>query len=386
MAGLELSDAVVKLTAELIRRPSITPEDAGCQTLIAGRLARAGMQIEHFAFGRVSNLLATHGSGQPHLLLLGHTDVVPPGPESEWRSPPFEPVLRSGRLYGRGAADMKGAVAAFTLACEAFVSQWPKHPGRLSLLLTSDEEGPAEDGVRRVVPELQRRGWLPDHVLVGEPSSAERLGDVIRVGRRGSIHGVLEVSGQQGHTAYASPGQNPVHAAAPLLAELTALRFDDGDAHFPPTVLQVSNLHAGTGANNVTPGVLQVRFNLRNNPNSSAETLRRRVQALVDRHCPGRARLQWRVSGEPFGPASGALLDAVQAELAARFGVGAVADTGGGTSDGRFFGPLGIEVVELGPVNRSIHRIDEHVAVEDLQRLPGIYLGVIGRLLGTDTR
>jgi len=373
---------VVALTRTLIERASVTPDDAGCQLLLAERLRAAGMSVESLRFGDVDNLLATHGDGAPHLLLLGHTDVVPPGPEGAWASHPFRPEIRYGYLYGRGAADMKASVAAFVLACERFLAADVEHRGRLSLLLTSDEEGPADDGVRRVVSELEGRGWLPDHVLVGEPSSRERLGDVIRIGRRGSIQARLTVHGRQGHTAYAPAADNPVHRAAPLLAALTAMKFEDGDDAFPPTLLHVSNVHAGTGAENVTPGRLDIAFNLRHNPNSGSEALKSRVDALIQKHCPEGCKLDWRISGQPFGPACGALRDAVQTELEAALGRPAAADTGGGTSDGRFFGPQGIEVVELGPVNRSIHQIDECIAVDDLECLPDLYHGVIRRLLG----
>jgi succinyl-diaminopimelate desuccinylase len=280
---------------------------------------------------------------------------------------------------------MKGSVAAFTISAERFVDEHRNHAGRLSILLTSDEEGIAADGVRRIVPELESRGLLPDHVLVGEPSSSERLGDVIRIGRRGSIQARLIVCGEQGHTAYAHPGDNPVHQAAPLLAALTALEFDDGDAAFPPTRLQVSNVRAGTGADNVTPGRLEVLFNLRHNPNSTAGALEQRVRALVEQHAPADRpanwKLDWRISGAPFGPADGRLLEAVSETVREQSGRAPRPDTGGGTSDGRFFGPLGIETVELGPVNRTIHKVDESIALDDLERLPGLYLGVLERLL-----
>lgn len=369
------------MTLELIRRRSVTPEDGGCQRLLGERLAAAGFEVEQLRYGAVDNLLVTHGRGHPHLLLLGHTDVVPPGPESEWSVPPFRPELRDGFLWGRGAADMKASVAAFVLAMEQFVAHNPHHRGRLSLLLTSDEEGPAADGVRRIVPELERRELLPDHVLVGEPSSSSRLGDVIRIGRRGSIQARLVVRGIQGHTAYARPEDNPVHCGAALVAALAALRFDDGDSAFPATTLQISNLRAGTGADNVTPGELEVLFNLRHNPNSPADVLERRVRALIATVGPADAELHWRISGAPFGPAAGPLRVAVEQAVATRFGEAPRADTGGGTSDGRFFGPRGIETVELGPVNRTIHRIDERISVEDLERLPALYLDVIERLL-----
>ncbi|MDT8448852.1 MAG: succinyl-diaminopimelate desuccinylase [Wenzhouxiangellaceae bacterium] len=389
MADAALTQPVVELARTLIRRRSLTPDDAGCQPLVADRLAAARFAVEDFRFGEVDNLLAVHGSGRPHLMLLGHTDVVPPGPEAEWSQPPFAAAVVDGRLYGRGAADMKSSVAAFVVALERFVAGHADHPGTLSLLLTSDEEGLAADGVRRIVGLLRERGQLPDHVLVGEPSSDERLGDVIRVGRRGSIQGRLTVRGKQGHTAYARPADNPVHRVAPALSALAGLEFDDGDAAFPATTLQVSNVRAGTGADNVTPGEIEILFNLRHNPNSNAETLERRIRnvlaghGLTDRSGNGLPdwSLEWRISGAPFGPAGGALRRAVEHAVAQRLGLEVRADTGGGTSDGRFLGPLGIEVVELGPVNRTIHRIDEHIDLDDLVRLPDLYLDVVGRVL-----
>jgi succinyl-diaminopimelate desuccinylase len=381
MAVPGLNSPVAALAAELIGRRSITPDDAGCQALLAERLAQAGMELDRLRFGDVDNLFATHGEGTPHLLLLGHTDVVPPGPMAAWTSDPFEPTVRDGLLFGRGAADMKSSVAAFVVACEDFLSACAGHRGRLSLLLTSDEEGVAEHGVRRVAPWLAERGLAPDHVLVGEPTSRDRLGDVVRIGRRGSIQARLIVDGVQGHTAYADPADNPVHRAAGALAELVAMEFADGDDAFPPTRLQVSNVAAGTGADNVTPARLEVLFNLRHNPNSTAEALEKRVRDLLRRHGLDEAELHWRISGAPFGPARGALLEAVLGAVEAVAGVKASPDTGGGTSDGRFFGPGGIETVELGPVNRTIHRIDECIDLADLERLPLLYRRVIESLL-----
>jgi succinyl-diaminopimelate desuccinylase len=372
---------VVALARDLIARPSVTPDDAGCQDLLAERLAAAGMTIERHRFGKVDNLLARHGEGRPHLLLLGHTDVVPSGPEDAWSSPPFEPVEREGVLYGRGAADMKGSVAAFVVAVEAFLADGPDHAGTLSVLLTSDEEGPSVDGTVRVVELLDERGMLPDHVLVGEPSSAQRLGDVIRVGRRGSLQAVLRVRGVQGHTAYADPADNPAHRVAPVLAALAALRFEDGDDAFPATRLQISNVRAGTGAENVTPGEIEVRFNLRHNPNSTADALEAQIRTLIEAHDPGDWTLDWRISGAPFGPARGALVEAVRASCRDVLGDAPTPDTGGGTSDGRFFGPRGVEVVELGPVNRTIHQVDECIDRADLEVLPELYAAVLRRLL-----
>jgi succinyl-diaminopimelate desuccinylase len=369
------------LTEDLISRASITPEDAGCQALVADRLRSVGMRVECIDVEDVRNLFAQHGKGAPHLLLLGHTDVVPPGPRADWTSPPFEPSERDGYLYGRGAADMKSSVAAFVVALEEFLQAHPDHPGTVSLLLTSDEEGPAQFGVRAVVPELERRGLLPDACLVGEPSSLEQLGDNLRIGRRGSIQARLSIRGRQGHTAYAHPADNPVHRAGPLIAELGSLRFDDGDEYFPPTRLQISNIQAGTGADNVTPGELVLMFNIRNNPNSPACLLEERLRDLIESHQPGEWVLEWRVSGQPFGPAEGPLTEAVVRACRAVLAIEPRLDTGGGTSDGRFFGPLGIPVVELGPVNRSIHQVDESIRLADLERLPALYRACIGHYL-----
>ena len=356
---------VLDLARDLIRRPSVTPDDAGCQALIAERLEAAGMTVEWFPSGAVSNLLLTHGDGAPHLMLLGHTDVVPPGPENLWTSPPFAPEVRNGVLYGRGAADMKSSVAAFVVALEAFLEAHPGHAGTVSLLLTSDEEGPARDGTRVVADALAERDRLPDHCLVGEPSSTESLGDTLRIGRRGSIQACLTVRGVQGHTAYADPAENPVHRAAPVLADLAAMTFDDGDEHFPATRLQVSNVAAGTGADNVTPGEITVWFNLRHHPGTSSEALEARIRDRIsDRH-PGEWTLDWRVSGVPFGPATGALAEAAALACTRHRGHPPRRDTGGGTSDGRFLGPLGVEVVELGPVNATIHRVDECMEIKD---------------------
>ncbi len=377
----DLEGDVLALAMALIRRQSVTPDDAGCCQLIARRLQAAGMYTEFIDSGPVRNLLAVHGSGAPHLMLLGHTDVVPPGPLADWTTSPFEPVVRDGHLYGRGAADMKGSVAAFVVALEDFLAEHPDHPGTLSLLLTSDEEGSAIDGVRAVVPVLQARGLLPGYCLVGEPSSRNRLGDVIRVGRRGSIQARLTVRGVQGHTAYADPADNPVHRAGPLLAELGQLVFEDGDEWFPATRLQISNVRAGSGVDNVTAGAMEIWFNIRNNPHSPAGMLKERIEAIIERHDPGPWRLEWTVSGEPFGPAGGALTEAVIETCRGQLELVPEANTGGGTSDGRFLGPLGVSVVELGPVNQSIHQVDEHVRVSDLERLPALYAGVIRRLL-----
>ncbi|HLR86491.1 MAG TPA: succinyl-diaminopimelate desuccinylase [Wenzhouxiangella sp.] len=377
----KLRDEVIDLACELMSRRSITPADEGCQQLIGQRLEAVGMTVENMDSKDVSNLFAHHGSGRPHLMLVGHTDVVPPGPEKAWRFPPFEPTICNGMLYGRGAADMKSSVAAFVLALEKFITDHPDHPGTVSMLLTSDEEGPAVNGVRAVVPQLKKRALLPDACLVGEPSSSERLGDVMRVGRRGSIQAVLKVSGVQGHTAYARARDNPAHRAGPLVAALGALEFDDGDGMFPSTRLQISNLRAGTGANNVTPGELEVLFNIRHSPATSAEALKAQIEALVVAHDPGPWTLNWKISGAPFGPATGRLPEIVEQACIEILSTVPKADTGGGTSDGRFFGPLGIPVVELGPVNATIHQVDECIAVDALRLLPALYGRMIESML-----
>ena len=373
---------ILELTSELIRRASVTPEDAGCQALLAERLVRAGFTIEPLRYGAVDNLWATHGSGAPVFAFVGHTDVVPSGPVDEWASPPFEPTLRDGRLYGRGAADMKSGVAAMTLALERYVAANPRHPGTLALLLTSDEEGPLNhDGVRRVVEEFRRRGQRIDYAVVGEPSSVERLGDLLRVGRRGSLSAALTVRGVQGHVAYPDKVRNPIHLVAPALAELAATRWDEGNAEFPPTSLQMSNIHAGTGALNVVPGVLEVKFNFRFCTASTAQSLRERCEAILRKHGLD-FHVHWDLSGEPFLTKAGKLRAAVENAVKATCGIAPRADTGGGTSDARFIAPLGAEVVELGPVNASIHKIDEHVALDELEKLPLLYSAVLGQLLG----
>jgi succinyl-diaminopimelate desuccinylase len=371
---------VVALACELIARPSVTPEDAGCQALLAARLQAAGFRCEPMRHGEVDNLWATHGEGGPVLVLLGHTDVVPPGPLEAWTSDPFVPDVRDGRLYGRGAADMKGSVAAFVVALERFVAAHPDHPGTVALLLTSDEEGPAVDGVRRVAEDFRRRGQRIDWCITGEPSSTARLGDLLRVGRRGSLSGTLVVRGIQGHVAYPSLARNPVHEALPALSELVARRWDEGDADFPPTTLQVSNVAAGTGATNVIPGELRVDFNLRYGPRWDAAGLEREIEALFTRHGLD-CSVRWHRSGEPFHTPEGRLRAVAREVLGAVSGSPPDESTGGGTSDARFIAPLGAQCIEVGPVNASIHQVDEHVSVGELEALPGVYLALVERLL-----
>jgi succinyl-diaminopimelate desuccinylase len=378
--------AVFDLTCELIRRASVTPDDGGCQALIAERLAEAGFAIESLRYGDVDNLWATHGSGAPVLVFLGHTDVVPSGPEDAWASSPFEPVVRDGRLYGRGAADMKSGVAAMAVALSEFVQAHPRHRGTVALLLTSDEEGSAVDGVRRVADEFRRRGQRIDACVVGEPSSKQRLGDLIRIGRRGSLTGRLRVRGVQGHVAYPEKAKNPVHAFAPALAALAAERWDEGNEAFPPTSFQVSNINAGTGADNVIPGELHAVFNFRFGTASTADSLRRRVEKILGDHgvelSADGSRLDWWLSGEPFLTQPGALRAAALAAIREHCGIEPEQSTGGGTSDGRFIAPLGAEVVELGVCNASIHKIDENVALDELERLPSLYRAIAERMLG----
>ena len=371
---------VLELACELIARPSITPDDAGCQQLIASRLAAAGFAIEHLRLGEVDNLWATHGQGEPVLVLLGHTDVVPPGPRQDWASDPFTPEIRDGVLYGRGAADMKGSVAAFVVAAEAFVAAYPNHPGTLAVLVTSDEEGDAIDGVRHVARLFAERGQRIDWCITGEPSSTNTLGDLLRVGRRGSLTGTLTVRGVQGHVAYPDKAKNPIHLAAPALAELTARRWDDGFETFPPTSLQVSNINAGTGASNVIPGTLEVMFNLRYTPLWNAQKLETEIHTLFDAHKLDYA-IKWHRSGEPFYTPEGRLRSVARQVLGQFAGKAPEESTGGGTSDARFIAPLGAQCIEVGPVNATIHQVDECVRVEDLEKLPELYQQLIARLL-----
>jgi succinyl-diaminopimelate desuccinylase len=369
----------IDLTRELVARRSVTPDDAGCQTLIAERLEAVGFEVEHLPFGNVSNLWARLGTQSPLVVFAGHTDVVPPGPEADWTSPPFTPSIRDGQLYGRGAADMKGALAAMVVAAEEFAAE-SRANGSLAFLITSDEEGEAKRGTARVVEELSRRGIRIDHCVIGEASSRQRVGDMIRHGRRGSLHGRLTIHGIQGHVAYPGSARNPIHAALPALAELAATQWDNGGAHFPPTSLQISNIHAGTGADNVIPGRAELLFNFRYSPESTVETLTAKVESLLDQHGLDYS-LDWREGGRPFLTAPGALTEAIGRAVLAETGHEPELSTGGGTSDGRYIAPTGAAVVELGPVNASIHKVDENVNVEDLRQLAEIYRRVLAMLL-----
>ncbi len=372
----------LELAQGLISKASVTPEDGGCMELVIGQLAPLGFMPEFLDFGDTRNLWLRRGTARPLLVFLGHTDVVPPGPLAAWTSPPFEPHLRDGRLYGRGAADMKGAVAAFTVACRRFVERHPSHQGSVAVLLTSDEEGNATDGVVRVVEVLEVRDEKIDWCLVGEPSSQERLGDVIKIGRRGSLNGRLRVFGVQGHVAYPHQAKNPIHAFAGALQHLVEEVWDQGNEHFPPTSFQVVNLQAGVGADNVIPGQLDVQFNFRFSTELSAEEIQRRVSAILD-HYGLDYELDWRLSGLPYLTSGTHLVEAVQSALEGVLGRRAKLSTAGGTSDGRFIAPTGAEVVELGPVNASIHQVNEWVAAEDLETLTEIYVKVLEKLLLT---
>ena len=371
----------LELARELIRRPSVTPNDAGCQDLIAKRLAAIGFRIENMPFGDVQNLWARRGDSGPLFCLAGHTDVVPTGPLEDWTSPPFEPTVRDGILYGRGAADMKGSIAAMVTAAESFVAEYPDHQGSIAFLITSDEEGPSVDGTVRVMRRLQARGERIDYALVGEPSCLERLGDTLKVGRRGSLTGLLTVHGKQGHVAYPKLASNPFHAAAPALAELCTEVWDQGNDHFPPTTFQIANLNMGTGADNVIPGRLVAQFNLRFGTALTADIIDRRVRAILNRG-GFRYDLDWKLSGNPFLTPAGSLVAATREAIRELQGIETQLSTTGGTSDGRFIAPTGAQVVELGPLNGSIHQVDECVAVADLDALVDIYKGILRRLLG----
>jgi succinyl-diaminopimelate desuccinylase len=372
--------ATLELACELLRRPSVTPDDQGCQNLLAARLERLGFEIEHLPSRGVDNLWAWRGHGTPVFTFAGHTDVVPPGPPGHWVSDPFTPEIRDGLLYARGAADMKGSIAAMVTACERFIAGHPAHDGTLSFLITSDEEGPATDGTVKVVEHLLARGDRIDYCLVGEPSSQRELGDTVKNGRRGSLGGILRIFGQQGHVAYPQFADNPIHRAAPALAELVAVEWDAGNAWFPPTTFQISNIRAGTGAENVIPGELEVWFNLRFSTESSVESLQSRIDALLNRHGLSFA-IDWKLSGQPFLTPPGELLAAATAAIREVCGRLPELSTGGGTSDGRFIAPLGSQVLELGPVNATIHKANECVSVWDLESLSLIYERIINSLL-----
>jgi succinyl-diaminopimelate desuccinylase len=374
-----LLDAL-ELARSLIARRSVTPEDGGCQKLLAERLARCGFSCEEVVCNGVRNLWARRGEAHPLLCFAGHTDVVPPGPLEKWRSDPFVPTERDGRLFGRGAADMKSSIASFVVAAEAFVAERPEHAGSIALLLTSDEEGPSVDGTVRVVERLKQRGETIDYCIVGEPSSVNALGDVIKNGRRGSLSGRLTVRGVQGHIAYPELAKNPIHAVAPALAELAATRWDAGDEFFPPTTWQVSNVHAGTGATNIVPGSLEMDFNFRFSAASDERGLRERLEGILRRYGLDWS-MDWNLSGRPFLTRPAELVEAVKAAIRRVTGREAALSTSGGTSDGRFIVEICRQIVEVGPVNSSIHKLDEHIELESLRQLPQIYLETLRALV-----
>jgi len=378
------SSATLALARQLIARPSVTTADAGCLDIIVDRLRPLGFTIERMdstgPTGPVCNLWARRGNTAPVVCLAGHTDVVPPGSREQWRSDPFEPSERDGLLHGRGAADMKSSLAAFVVAVERFVGSSPEAGGSIALLLTSDEEGDATDGTVRVVEALRARGESIDFCIVGEPTSANRLGDTIKNGRRGSLSARLVVKGVQGHVAYPDKVRNPIHQAAPALAELAATHWDDGNDYFPPTSFQISNIHAGTGATNVVPGTLEVLCNFRFSTASTVDGLQARMHALLDRH-ELEYEIHWTIGGRPFLTPRGRLVAAMEETIRAVTGATPELSTSGGTSDGRFIAGICPQVVEFGPVNASIHKVNEHVAVADLEPLTEIYQGVLARLL-----
>jgi succinyl-diaminopimelate desuccinylase len=372
--------SALELAKELIARKSITPEDGGCQEMLTRRLERAGFRCEPMKFGEVTNLWARRGNGRPVVCFAGHTDVVPTGPRSEWHSDPFVPTVREGKLFGRGAADMKSSIAAFVVAAEAFITERPRHSGSISLLLTSDEEGPAVDGTVRVVDALRQRNELIDYCIVGEPSSVDWLGDTLKNGRRGSLSAKLTVKGVQGHVAYPHLVRNPVHLVAPALAELAKTQWDAGNESFPPTSFQISNIHAGTGAANVVPGSVEVDFNFRFSTESTDESLKRRVEELLKRHGLDYA-IEWVTGARPFLSKRGRLAQTVTEAGKRHTGHSAELATTGGTSDARFIIDICPEVIELGPVNASIHKLNEHITLQELELLPRIYLDVLRTLL-----
>lgn len=375
----ELSPTLA-LACELIARDSTTPEDAGCQQLMAERLAACGFRIEKMRFGEVENFWARRGEEGPVLCFAGHTDVVPTGPLERWQNPPFEPTIIDGMLHGRGAADMKGSLASMVIAVERFVAEHPDHSGSIAFLITSDEEGPAVNGTVRVVETLQGRLEKVDWCIVGEPSSTEQVGDIVKNGRRGSLNARLVIKGKQGHVAYPHLARNPIHLAAPALAELAAENWDNGNAFFPPTSFQISNIHSGTGATNVVPGELEALINFRFSTESTVESLQARTRAILDHH-DLEYELDWTVSGLPFLTEPGALLDGVAAAILEVTGRQTQPSTSGGTSDGRFIATMGTQVVELGPVNATIHQVNERISAADLDTLTDIYQATLNRLL-----
>ncbi|MEY4641084.1 MAG: succinyl-diaminopimelate desuccinylase [Pseudomonadota bacterium] len=386
--------ATLELAKALIARPSISPDDLGCQELLARELATLGFHVENMRFGAVDNFWARRGTTGPVLCFAGHTDVVPAGNRAEWNSDPFTPTEKDGFLYGRGAADMKGSIAAMVVACHEFIAEHPDHSGSIAFLITSDEESTAVDGTRRVIETLEARNEKIDWCIVGEPSSVTRTGDMIKNGRRGSLNGVLKIKGQQGHVAYPERVRNPIHAFLPALAQLCALEWDQGNQYFPRTSFQISNINAGTGANNVIPGEMEVVFNLRFSSELTAAGLKARTEQVIAESLgaagvsaggppPASYSIEWQLSGNPFLTPEGRLVAAARASIRDLMGIDTELSTSGGTSDGRFIAPTGAQVVELGPVNATIHKVNERVEVAELDRVRAIYRRMLEKLLLT---
>lgn len=378
--SLTMTSKTLQLAMDLISRTSVTPEDAGCQELMISRLEPLGFKVERLRFGEVDNIWLRRGDQSPVLAFAGHTDVVPTGPEGVWDNPPFQPAIIDGMLHGRGAADMKGSLAAMVTACEDFLAEHADHKGSIAFLITSDEEGPAKNGTVKVIEYLEARNEKIDWCLIGEPSSTNRVGDVVKNGRRGSLHGHLTIKGIQGHVAYPHLARNPVHEVALAIADLTGEVWDEGNEFFPPTSFQIWQIHAGTGASNVIPGECQVNFNFRFSSELTAEQLQERVTAILDRH-QLEYDIDWHLSGQPFLTRPGALVNAAQQAIRDVTGMEVELSTSGGTSDGRFIAPTGAQVVELGPVNATIHKVNECVNAEDLDTLQEIYTGILKHLL-----
>jgi succinyl-diaminopimelate desuccinylase len=372
--------ATLELAKKLIAQASVTPEDGDCQTIISKHLEASGFLAEPMPFGEVKNLWLRRGTQAPLLVFAGHTDVVPTGPEEQWHSPPFEPTLRDNKLYGRGAADMKSSIAAMTIACENFIRTHPQHKGSVALLLTSDEEGPAMNGTKKVIEQLQARDDCIDWCIVGEPTSSSSVGDTLKIGRRGSLSATLKIHGLQGHVAYPQQAKNPIHKFAPALVELTDLGWDTGNEHFPATTFQISNFNAGTGASNIIPGILSVEFNLRFSNEITAEDIKSKIEQLLQKHQLDYA-IDWHLSGDPFYCKPEELVRACEQAILETLNIKPELSTTGGTSDGRFIAPTGAQVVELGPVNESIHKIDEHIEVAALDQLTTVYENILKKLL-----
>lgn len=372
--------STIELAKKLIEKPSITPNDADCQNLLISYLEPLGFKIERFKFGEVENLWAKRGNSKPLFIFAGHTDVVPPGPLERWQSNPFQPEIRAGKLYGRGATDMKSSIAAMIIACTRFIKKNPQHVGSIAFLITSDEEGTALDGTAKVIAALQQRQEKIDYCLIGEASSEKQLGDTIKIGRRGSLHGKLIIQGKQGHIAYPQLAENPIHKAAAALDDLCKVQWDTGSKEFPPTSFQISNIHAGTGADNVIPAELSVTFNLRYSNSIPIEEIQQRINSILNQHQLS-YHIEWRVSGKPFLSPLQELVTATTQAVTEITGITPQLSTSGGTSDGRFIAATGCQIVELGPINQSAHQINEHVIVADLEKLSKIYQRILELLL-----